>query len=134
MDTGTVTLSAVSAFLGGLLSILAKFVIDYFTMKKKADHAHVQALFLAAKEERDALNVRQHQIMTDLQRQIFDMRQEVIKLQQDNINCAKENAELRARVTVLTEVNNELHVRITDLETELSALRQSSVSTAQPKV
>ena len=123
MDTTHVIVSALSGLLGATLPIAAKFFMQYFSLKHKADQDQMELLFKAAKDERDKTFAQTACIMKDLQQQIFDMRQQVLQLQQDNISCAKENAELRARIIVLTEENSELRKRIGGLEIELANIR-----------
>jgi hypothetical protein len=67
-------IAAVSALLGGLAPIVAKFVIDLVNNKNKANTHVIETQLQLLRDER-AENIRKSaEITADLQKQIFELR------------------------------------------------------------
>jgi len=122
--------SLVSAALGAALSALLTFIVKIFNTSRRVELAEVTKLLKAAEDARAQTFEQAQNISADLQRQIFDLRQQMIKLQEDNLICARENGELRTRVEYLTQENDELKSLVQALRTELEELKLISGSTA----
>jgi septal ring factor EnvC (AmiA/AmiB activator) len=111
-------IAVISALLGASAPVAAKFCIDFITSKRKADLDLVQAQFDALNKERTEIHQRQQTFLNDLQKQIFELRDQVIALTKENFQYTQENAELRAKINILTAENLELKGRIAELESE----------------
>jgi hypothetical protein len=121
--SNTTLIAGISALLGAGLPIVTKFVLDFFTTKKKAEMDDMAQQFLLLRQERADLTSRHQKLIDDLQKQIFDLRTQLIEQQQQRAIYVNENAELRARITVLTAENAELKGRVEELEREVKQLR-----------
>jgi peptidoglycan hydrolase CwlO-like protein len=105
-------IATISALIGAASPIMAKFVIEFFSAKRKTDLEELQKQFEENRKERANL-------INDLQKQIFTLREQQLEQQKYHFACMQENAELNARVKVLTELNEELHKRVDELEIEI---------------
>jgi chromosome segregation ATPase len=119
MDAGWII--AISTAVSSLLTVLGKFIISLFKTKETSKLQEFEIQFEELRKERAELLVRHTVLLNELQEQIMELRQHVIRLQRDNLAYVKENAELRTQLEELIEEKAELTVAIEKLQKQLDA-------------
>jgi hypothetical protein len=115
---------AMSTLIGAAAPIMARFIIDFFTARKKAENDVIQQQFAALSKERVELAAIQQTMTVDMQKQIFDLRGQLIELQKANMIITQENVTLNTKILTLSDENITLKVRIAELELEVKKLQE----------
>lgn len=108
---------------GSMLGIFCKFLLDLIGKKSQARKEDNDQRFVQIEAERKELVAAQAAIRQDLMNQILDLRSQVLKFQEANIQYATDNAQLRAQISSLETDNREFQSRIVELEREVNELR-----------
>lgn len=108
---------------GSILGISCKFLLDLIGKKTQARKEDNDQRFVQIETERKELVAAQAAIRQDLMNQILDLRSQVLKFQEANIQYATDNAQLRAQISSLETDNREFQSRIVELEREVNELR-----------
>jgi len=108
---------------GSILGIFCKFLLDLIGKKMQSRKEDNDQRFVQIETERKELVAAQAAIRQDLMNQILDLRSQVLKFQEANIQYATDNAQLRAQISSLETDNREFQSRIVELEREVNELR-----------
>lgn len=118
----TSAIAAICTLIGLSIPIIFKAAISFVRSKQAAAADEFTRQFAELRTERNALNTTNQGIMTDLQKQIFDLREQLVALRKENLTYVQENAELKAKIMILTADNEDLKNRIIELESEIHKL------------
>jgi peptidoglycan hydrolase CwlO-like protein len=115
-----VLLSALAGLVGAGLPILTKFVMDFFSARKKSQLDERQDVW------NEASKLRQ-----DLQVQLLQLREDVGKLQTDNLHYIVENAELRGKIKALESQVEDLKSDLVARDKDVAQLQSERTTLSQ---
>ncbi len=111
----------ISALIGACVHPISRFVVTLFTSKKRLE--------INAEDHKARHRRRMYRdVVTDLQKQIFGLREQMLLMQKDNITYIHENAQLKANLILLTEKDVERTKRLIEVEGQLEALRNELIA------
>jgi hypothetical protein len=92
-------ITAWSVAIGSLIGVIGKFVYDYIKAKSEKNKVDLEI------EQNDQYFIRgeYQKLVTDLKISILEMKEELRKVHLEHISCREENAQLKARVSLLEE-------------------------------
>jgi peptidoglycan hydrolase CwlO-like protein len=115
-----VLLSALAGLVGAGLPILTKFLMDFFSARKKSQLDERQDVW------NEASKLRQ-----DLQVQLLQLREDVGKLQTDNLHYIVENAELRGKIKALESQVEDLKSDLVARDKDVAQLQSERTTLSQ---
>ncbi|TXH18159.1 MAG: hypothetical protein E6R03_02615 [Hyphomicrobiaceae bacterium] len=114
--------------IGSVLVMIGKLFLDLIGKKAQVKKEENEQRFEQIDVERKELVATQTAIRQDLMNQILELRSQLLKFQEQNMQYVSDNSALRTKLAELETDNRQLQVRIVELEREVHDLRSRSHS------
>lgn len=114
--------------IGSVVAMAGKFFLDLLGKRAQVKKEENEQRFEQIDVERKELVATQTAIRQDLMSQILELRSQLLKFQEQNMQYVSDNSALRTKLAELETDNRQLQVRIVELEREVHDLRSRSHS------